>query len=92
MTLLSLGAPILAGMAGRPALPELAVAVAGSDVGAPPHEDRLVLGSLADSVFTPSSHLGSGMLRGLAAASGFGVLPPGGVRAGDPVRWLPLPP
>jgi hypothetical protein len=31
------------------------------------------------------------MLRGLAAATGFGVLPPGGVPAGATVRWLPLP-
>ncbi len=91
VTLLSLAAPLLAGLAGRPALPELASTRAGQDIAAPAHEDRLVLGTISDSVFMPGSHLGSGMLRGLAGATGFAVLPPGGVRAGDWVRWLPLP-
>ena len=49
-----------------------------------------MLGRLVDGEFVPGSHLGSGMLRGLAAASGFAVLPPGGVGGG--VRALvPLP-
>ena len=50
-----------------------------------------MLGRLVEGKFVPGSHLGSGMLRGLGAARGFGVLPPGGVGPGDPVRWLPLP-
>jgi molybdopterin molybdotransferase len=91
VTLMSLGAPILAGLAGLPALPALAEVVTAEAVPAPQHEDRLVLGSVRDGVFTPGSHLGSGMLRGLAAATGFAVLPPGGVLAGASVRWLPLP-
>ena len=91
VTLMSLGAPILAGLAGRPALPELAVVTCAEAVGAPAHEDRLVLGRLVAGEFVPGSHLGSGMLRGLAAATGFAVLPPGGVVAGASVRWLPLP-
>jgi molybdopterin molybdotransferase len=88
---MSLGAPILAGLAGRPVLPELADVTCTQAVGAPATEDRLVLGSLVDGRFVPGSHLGSGMLRGLAAATGFAVLPPGGVAEGDTVRWLPLP-
>jgi molybdopterin molybdotransferase len=91
VTLLSLAAPILAGLAGRASLPTLAEVVTAGAVPSPPHEDRLVLGSVDDGVFTPGSHLGSGMLRGLAAAAGFAVLPPGGVPAGATVRWLPLP-
>jgi molybdopterin molybdotransferase len=91
VTLMSLGAPLLAGLAGRPAVPELAEVPSAEAVGAPAHEDRLVLGRLVDGAFAPGSHLGSGMLRGLGAATGFGVLPPGGVGPGDPVRWLPLP-
>jgi molybdopterin molybdotransferase len=91
VTLVSLAAPILAGLAGRPAVPALAEVVSAEAIGAPAHEDRLVLGSVADGVFTPGSHLGSGMLRGLAAATGFAVLPPGGIPAGASVRWLPLP-
>ncbi len=50
-----------------------------------------MLGRLVDGAFHPGTHLGSGMLRGLAAATGFAVLPPGGVAAGEPVRWLALP-
>ncbi len=91
VTLMSLGAPILAGLAARPPLPELAEVTCAEAVGAPAHEDRLVLGRLVGAEFVPGSHLGSGMLRGLAAATGFGVLPPGGVAAGGTVRWLPLP-
>ncbi|MCU0264215.1 MAG: molybdopterin molybdotransferase MoeA [Candidatus Nanopelagicales bacterium] len=91
VTLMSLGAPILAALAGRPALPDLAVMTSAEAVGAPAHEDRLVLGRLVDGAFVPGTHLGSGMLRGLASATGFAVLPPGGVDAGDTVRWLPLP-
>jgi molybdopterin molybdotransferase len=91
VTLMSLAAPILAGLAGRAPLPALGEVVTAEAVPAPPHEDRLVLGSIDGRVFTPGSHLGSGMLRGLAAATGFAVLPPGGVPAGATVRWLPLP-
>ncbi|HYN55651.1 MAG TPA: molybdopterin molybdotransferase MoeA [Motilibacterales bacterium] len=91
VTLLSLGAPILAGLAGRTAMPALAEVACAEAVGAPAHEDRLVLGRLVEGEFVPGSHLGSGMLRGLAAATGFAVLPPGGVAAGATVRWLPLP-
>jgi molybdopterin molybdotransferase len=88
---MSLGAPILAGLAGRPALPELAEVTCSESVEAPAHEDRLILGRVVGRVFVPGSHLGSGMLRGLAGATGFAVLPPGGVAAGAMVRWLPLP-
>jgi molybdopterin molybdotransferase len=91
VTLMSLGAPVLAGLAGREPLPELAEVTSAEAVGAPANEDRLVLGRLVDGQFVPGSHLGSGMLRGPAAATGFGVLPPGGVVAGGIVRWLPLP-
>ena len=91
VTLMSLGAPILAGLAGRTDVPELAEVTCAETVGAPVHEDRLVLGRLIEGEFVPGRHLGSGMLRGLAAASGFGIVPPGGVDAGASVRWLPLP-
>jgi molybdopterin molybdotransferase len=91
VTLMSLGAPILAALAGRPALPVLGEVTCSEAVVAPAHEDRLVLGQVRDGEFVPGSYLGSGMLRGLAAATGFAVLPPGGVVAGERVRWLPLP-
>jgi molybdopterin molybdotransferase len=91
VTLMTLGAPILAGLAGQPAVPELAEVTCTASLAAPAQEDRLVLGRLVGFEFVPGSHLGSGMLRGLAAATGFAVLPPGGVTAGTTVRWLPLP-
>lgn len=91
VTLLSLAAPIVTALAGRPASPKLPVVFCAEPVGAPAHEDRLVLGRLIDGVFHPGTALGSGMLRGLAGAGGFAVLPPGGVAAGAQVRWLALP-
>jgi molybdopterin molybdotransferase len=91
VTLLSLAAPIVAGLAGLPAVPELPVVTCAEPVKAPAHEDRLVLGRLIEGAFHPGAHLGSGMLRGLAGAAGFAVLPPGGVAAGAQVRWLALP-
>lgn len=91
VTLVSLGSPIVARLSGRPGLPALIEVTCGEAIGAPAHEDRLVLGSLVEGVFHPGTHLGSGMLRGLAGATGFAVLPPGGVPAGAQVRWLPLP-
>jgi molybdopterin molybdotransferase len=91
VTLLSLAAPLAAGLAGRAPLPALAEVPAAERIAAPAREDRLVLGTLEHGAFAPGGHLGSGMLRGLAGATGFGVLPPGGVAPGDPVRWLPLP-
>jgi len=91
VTLMTLAAPLVAGLAGRRPLPPLIDVIAAEPVPAPVSEDRLVLGSLHDGMFRAGTHLGSGMLRGLATATGFGVVPPGGVAAGDPVRWLPLP-
>ncbi len=91
VALVSLAWPLLEGLAGRPPLPELVEVVSAEPLGAPAHEDRLVLGTVADGVFHPGGHLVSRMLRGLAFATGFAVLPPGGVEAGQAVRWLPLP-
>ena len=91
VTLMSLGGPILSGLAGRSRPAPLQEVVTDAAVPSPATEDRLVLGAIHEGVFTPGTHLGSGMLRGLASATGFAVLPPGGVAAGATVRWLPLP-
>ncbi len=91
VTLMSLGAPILAGLAGRPALPELAVVTCAEAVGAPAHEDRLVLGRLVDGGVRPGQ---PSRLRDAARAGGShgvrGAAPGWGGRRGS-VRWLPLP-
>lgn len=89
VALLSLGKPLVESMLGRwdPALP---VVILGSAAQAPPHEHRLLACRLAEQAH-PVAHLGSAMLRGLAAADGFAVLPPGGADAGQQVAWLALP-
>lgn len=89
VALLSLGTPVLAGMLGRwsPDLPEV---VLGADAKGPAHEHRLLACRLGPTA-QPVAHLGSAMLRGLAAADGFAVLAPGGVAAGATVPWLALP-
>lgn len=90
VALMTLGEPLLTSMRG---LPESALTTVTlvDDLVAPAAEHRLVLGTLAGDRFTATSHLGSAMLRGLAAADGFAVLPPGGAAAGTEVPWLPLP-
>lgn len=89
VSLLTLGAPVLESMLGRWS-PDLPTVEMGADAKAPAHEHRLLACRL-DGVATPVAHLGSAMLRGLAAADGFAVLPPGGAAAGATVEWVALP-
>ncbi len=89
VALLSLGKPLIESMLGRWS-PELPVVTLGADAKAPAHEHRLLACTLGETA-EPVAHLGSAMLRGLAAADGFAVLPPGGAVAGSRVRWLGLP-
>ena len=90
VALLSLGGPLLARLFGQKfgVLDDVELA---ENVSAPERETRLVLCTLHSGVVTPTAHLGSAMLRGLAASDGFAVIAPGGGAAGDLVRWLPLP-
>lgn len=88
--LLTLGGPLVAALLGRP-LPVLGAASSPVDISAPPHATRLVLAALGPDGAEPTSHHGSGMLRGLAVADGYLVVPPGGSSAREPLRWLPLP-
>jgi molybdopterin molybdotransferase len=90
VALMSLGAPLLRGMLRRPE-PVLSTVQLTTGLSAPAAEHRLVLGTVRDAVFRPVTHLGSAMLRGLAVAQGFAVLPPGGAAAGSEADWLPLP-
>lgn len=89
--LLTLGGPLVAALLGRP-LPVLGAAISPVDVSAPPHATRLVLAALGPDGVEPTTHHGSGMLRGLAVADGYLVVPAGGSTAGQVLRWLPLPP
>lgn len=90
VALQTLGAPLLRSLLGKQE-PPLRRVVVDSDLAAPAHENRLVLGTVVGDRFTAASHLGSAMLRGLVSADGFAVLPPGGAAAGSVVGWLPLP-
>jgi molybdopterin molybdotransferase len=52
-----------------------------------PEFSRLIPGNLEGALFSPTEYLGSAMLRGVAFASGFALVAPGGGSA----KWLPLP-
>ena len=81
----SFGKPVMTSMLGAP-LPEL-IQVDLQEKFITQHGfSRLIPGNLTGKTFTPTGFLGSAMLRGVAAASGFALIAPGG----DSARWLPL--
>ncbi len=94
--LLTLVEPLLAGIAGRPAQ-DAYRALVHADVPGHPHDTRLVpvvhragRAGARDHV-APLRYNGPAMLRGIAAADGLAVVPPGGVRSGTEVEILDLP-
>ncbi|MBK3596424.1 molybdopterin molybdotransferase MoeA [Streptomyces sp. MBT51] len=88
--LLTLAEPLLRGMAGRPA-PDAYRPPVYEEVQGHPHDTRLIpVVHRADSV-VPLHYNGPAMLRGIAAADGLAVVPPGGVRSGTEVEILDLP-
>jgi molybdopterin molybdotransferase len=85
---LTLAAPLLAGLTGRPPATFSRAAAAG--LTAHPTSTRLTPVRLLDGVATAVTHAGSAMLRGVAAADAIAVVPP----APEPpknVNLLPLP-
>ncbi|WP_408990726.1 molybdopterin molybdotransferase MoeA [Streptomyces sp. 1268] len=94
--LLTLAEPLLAGISGRPAQDPYR-ALVHADVHGHPHDTRLVpvvhrpgRKGGRDHV-APLRYNGPAMLRGIAAADGLAVVPPGGVRSGTEVEILDLP-
>ncbi|MER6697885.1 molybdopterin molybdotransferase MoeA [Streptomyces fimicarius] len=94
--LLTLAEPLLAGVAGRPAQ-DAYRALVHAEVHGHPHDTRLVpvvhragRAGGRDHV-APLRYNGPAMLRGIAAADGLAVVPPGGVRSGTEVEILDLP-
>ncbi|MGW4627390.1 molybdopterin molybdotransferase MoeA [Streptomyces rubiginosohelvolus] len=94
--LLTLAEPLLAGIAGRPAQDPYR-ALVHAEVHGYPHDTRLVpvvhragRAGGRDHV-APLRYNGPAMLRGIAAADGLAVVPPGGVRSGTEVEILDLP-
>jgi molybdopterin molybdotransferase len=93
IALVTLVAPLLAGLHGR-SLPPLPSVTAGSDVAGRGGFTHLALAALdaTGRTATPAGHVGSAMLRGLANSHGFVVVRPGTqAAAGDTVPFLPLP-
>lgn len=88
--LLTLGGPLVAALNGQP-VPTLDVRKLRELVTSRGDLSRLVLCTSSGGECTPTSYIGSGMLRGLASADGFAVIPPSGARIGDLVPWLALP-
>nr|WP_307128918.1 molybdopterin molybdotransferase MoeA [Streptomyces sp. B1I3] len=88
--LLTLAEPLLRGIAGRSAQEPFRAPV-HEEVHGHPHDTRLVpVVHRGDSVM-PLHYNGPAMLRGIAAADGLAVVPPGGVRSGTEVEILDLP-
>jgi molybdopterin molybdotransferase len=90
MGLLTLGAPLLAGLGSRP-VPAISSVPCGSPIEESPGRTRLLPYRLVYGLASPTKFSASGMMRGLAAADGVMVIPPHGVRMGEPVDTLPLP-
>jgi molybdopterin molybdotransferase len=91
VALMSLVAPLLAGLTGAPE-PAAKRVTLGAPV--PGRGDYTYLALVRDSErgWIPSSHVGSAMLRGLAGAQGFAIIPPHGQGLpGQPVDLLELP-
>jgi molybdopterin molybdotransferase len=93
VALLSLVAPLLAGVLGRPE-PVLSAVTLGAPVPGRGNFTHLALVRVdpADGAAYPLRHVGSAMLRGLAGADGFAVIRPG--TSGEPgarVAFVPLP-
>lgn len=92
VALLSLVAPLIAGLTGRtlPALPSVTLGEPVKGRGQDTHLALVRLG--ADGLAYPLAHAGSAMLRGVASADGFAVIRPGVASdAGAAVPLVPLP-
>ncbi|MFE3093530.1 molybdopterin molybdotransferase MoeA [Streptomyces sp. NPDC059248] len=88
--LLTLAAPLLRALAGLPE-PVPYTAPVRDEVPGHPYDTRLVPVVHSGSLLVPLRYHGPAMLRGLAAADGLAVVPPGGARPGDELEVLDLP-
>ncbi|MER8042813.1 molybdopterin molybdotransferase MoeA [Streptomyces sp. NPDC094032] len=88
--LLTLAEPLLRALAGAPAPVPYRLPV-GAEVPGHPYDTRLVPVVHRGGVAEPLHYNGPAMLRGIAAAHGMAVIPPGGARQGQPLEILDLP-
>jgi molybdopterin molybdotransferase len=90
VAMMSLVVPLVAGLTGRP-LPELRQVTLGTPVKGRGGDTHLALVRVeSDGCAYPLSHSGSAMLRGVASADGFAVIPPGA--SGEPGQMVDLVP
>ncbi|MGW6390617.1 molybdopterin molybdotransferase MoeA [Streptomyces sp. NPDC055103] len=91
--LLTLAEPLLAALVGSPLAPYGAPGVAAvqDEVQGHPHDTRLVPVARRADRAVPLHYNGPAMLRGIAAADGLAVVPPGGARPGQVLEILGLP-
>ncbi|MHA7292651.1 molybdopterin molybdotransferase MoeA [Arthrobacter sp. HLT1-21] len=90
MAMFTVVGPLLAGLRGAP-FPETEETTVGEDFDELPGRSRLVPYRLESGRAVAATHQRSGMLRGLAAASGVMVVPAQGCVAGDRLQALMLP-
>jgi molybdopterin molybdotransferase len=88
--LLTLAEPLLRELAHR-ASPVAYTAPLRNEVQGHPHDTRLVPVVHRGEGVLPLHYNGPAMLRGIAAADGLAVVPPGGARAGQEVEIIDLP-
>ncbi|MEO3972713.1 molybdopterin molybdotransferase MoeA [Streptomyces sp. CAU 1734] len=88
--LLTLAQPLLRGLAGLPVSDPYRTEVR-DEIRGHPHDTRLVPVAHRHGRLVPLHYDGPAMLRGIAAADGLAVVPPGGVRAGAELEVLALP-
>ncbi|MFE7130246.1 molybdopterin molybdotransferase MoeA [Streptomyces sp. NPDC057638] len=88
--LLTLVEPLLRGLGGMRA-PLPCRVPAQEEVPGHLHDTRLLPCVFRDGWMTPVRYAGPAMLRGVAAADGLAVIPPGGVRTGEELRVLEFP-
>jgi molybdopterin molybdotransferase len=92
VALVSLVAPLLAGLRGRPAPRTTGVTLGEPVPGRGDHTHLALVRIGEDELAYPLRHAGSAMLRGLSQAFGFAVIRPGtNGQAGDRVPLVPLP-
>ena len=87
--LVTLAAPLIAGMRAVPQAPTQIRL--GVDVINHPHDTRIVPVLVEDGLARPLRFDGPAMLRSLALADALVAIPPGGGLAGSPVDLLPIP-